>query len=125
MREAKVDPEQTTIKQVNNTYVINSKNVHFALHCHLTVNGRSYDIPATTSNAEFSIHFNMGFNDQGLIEVSSTETDIEISTYVIPAGFFDPELDKNSAFVELPLPEEIRHIPLDAIMSVITASFED
>lgn len=63
MKEAKVDPEQTSIKQVNNTYVISSKNVHFALHCHLTVNGRQYDIPATTNNGEFAIHFNMGFND--------------------------------------------------------------
>lgn len=63
MKEAKVDPEQTTIKQVNNTYVINSKNVHFNLHCHLTVNGRNYDIPATTNNAEFSIYFELGFDD--------------------------------------------------------------
>lgn len=105
MREAKVDPDQTTITQKNNTYIINSKNVNFNLFCHLTVNGRNYDIPATTNNAEFSIYFEMGFDEQGLIFVNSTDTTIDIKSYSIPAGFFDPELDKTTAFVEVPLPE--------------------
>ncbi|KAL4504470.1 hypothetical protein ABPG72_009916 [Tetrahymena utriculariae] len=124
MKQAKVDPDQTFISQTNNTYVINSKNVNFDLQLHLTVNGRNYDIPAHTNNAEFSIFFEMGFDEQGLIYVNSTNTDIDIKTYIIPAGFFDAELDK-SVVMEVPLPEELRHIPLDALMSVITASFED
>ncbi|EAS05093.2 LBP/BPI/CETP family, carboxy-terminal domain protein (macronuclear) [Tetrahymena thermophila SB210] len=125
MHESKVDSQQTTINQTNNTYVINCKNVSFKLHLHLTVNGKIFDIPATTDNAEFSIFFQLLFNEQGLIYVNSTKAEVQINSYMIPAGFFDAGLDQNIALMEVQLPHEFMRVPPDAIMYTIKFSFEN
>ncbi|KAL4468127.1 hypothetical protein ABPG72_019131 [Tetrahymena utriculariae] len=125
MKQAKVDPKFTTLTQVNDTYIISSKNVFFSLECDLNSQGRAYNIPAKTNNAEFSIQFQLLFNENGKIYVNTTKSKIDIKNYTIPVGFFDPYLLHDNDYVEVQLPQTFRNIPLDSILSVIQFSFKN
>ncbi|KAL4431922.1 hypothetical protein ABPG74_012734 [Tetrahymena malaccensis] len=125
MKQAKVDPKFTTLTQVNDTYIITSKNVFFSLQCDLNSQGRAYNIPATTNNAEFQIQFQLLFNENGKIYVNTTKSTIDIKNYTIPVGFFDPYLSQDDDFVQVQLPYKFKNIPLDSILSVINISFKN